>query len=194
MSLIEHFESHFGIMAGGFQTDADDVRAPFPVIRLPRGPIAGTTVLATLGLSGHALHSPYTGRELRIEIVMLYRSAEGPRNLPGVLHQVAAEILRSHHALCRGDVVGPWGPLFAGATTDALYAANPVYFPESFWEYTPEDGGPGVAMVWLAPITASEADFVRAAGWERFEDELVKHDPDLLNFQRPSVALPVVAH
>jgi hypothetical protein len=60
MSLIDHFESHFGLMAGGFQTDADDVRAPFPVIHLPRGPIAGTTVLATLGLSGHALHSPYT--------------------------------------------------------------------------------------------------------------------------------------
>ncbi len=128
---------------------------------------------------------------------MLYRSAEGPRNLPGVLHQVAAKILQSHHALCRGDVVGPWGPLFAGATTDALYAANPVYFPESFWEYAPEGGEPGVrpgvAMVWLAPITASEADFVRAAGWERFEDALVEHDPDLLTFERPSMALPVVA-
>ena len=89
------------------------------VVQLPRGPVTGTAVISTLGLSHHVMHSPDSGKSFRIELVMLYRASEGPRNLAGVIQQVATEALRDHHGLSRGDVVGPWGPLRDGATTAA---------------------------------------------------------------------------
>ncbi|MEU4249540.1 suppressor of fused domain protein [Amycolatopsis sp. NPDC026612] len=36
-------------------------------------------------------------------------------------------------------------------------------------------------MVWLVPVSRAEAAYVGSHGWRAFEDELVRHDPDLLD-------------
>lgn len=186
MSLIDHLELHCGEMVGGFSELQDE----FQVIQLPRGPVGGTAVLSTLGLSRHVMHSPHGGKEFRMELVMLFRESDGRRNLPGVLHQAGIEALRDHHGLSRGDVIGPWGPLRDGATVAALYATAPAYFQKSFHVYTPTDGTLPIVLVWLVPVTASEADFVRRVGWDPFETELERQDPDLLDFARSAIELP----
>src|SRR5208283_1844210 len=139
---------------GGFSELHDE----FQVIVLPRGPVKGTAVVSTLGLSRQVMHSSSTGKPYRLELFfMLFRESDGSRNLPGVLHQAATEALRDHHGLLRGDVVGPRGPLRDGATVEALYSSAPVCFPASFQVYTPSDGTLPIALAWLVPITASEA-------------------------------------
>lgn len=60
-----------------------------------------------------------------------------------------------------------------------------MYFPDEFATYREADRD--VVMVWLIPITRSEAEFVRAHGWSRFEDELVKADPDLIDLRRKTL-------
>jgi hypothetical protein len=40
---------------------------------------------------------------------------------------------------------------------------------------------------WLVRITAEEAEFAKANGWEQFEDRLVSLDPDLLDLTRASI-------
>jgi hypothetical protein len=186
MTLIDHLERHCGEIVGGFAELGDE----FQVIGLPRGPVKGTAVLSTLGLSKHVMHSPYSGKQFRMELVMLFRESDGPTNLPGILYDVGKGALRDHHGLSRGDVIGPRGPLRAGATVEALYSSAPAYFPESFHLYTPTDGTLPVVLVWLVPITASEADFVRRVGWAPFETELERQDPDLLDFARSAIDLP----
>lgn len=193
MTLIDHLESHCGAIEGGRSTCADGSSQPFQVVQLPRGPVPGSCVLSTLGLSHHVMHSPLTGKRQRIELVMLFRASEGARNLPGVMQQVGAEALRDHHGLSRGDVVGPWGPLREGASTEALFITAPTYFHERFAVYTPDDGSLPVAMAWLVPITAAEAAFVRHVGWERFEAELESQKPDLLDLERRAIHLPAGA-
>jgi hypothetical protein len=187
MTLIDHLELHCGQIVGGFT----ELHQELQVIQLQRGPVKGTATLATLGLSHHVMHSSNgSGKRFRMELVMLFRESEGRRNLPGVLQQAGTEALRHHHGLLRGDVIGPWGPLQEGATAEALYASVPVYFPESFHEYTPPDGTLPIVLVWMVPITTSEAAFVRKAGWGAFERELERHDPDVLNLRRSAIVLP----
>ena len=191
MNLIDHLEAHCGTIEGGFSAEAEGTVPPVQVVQLPRGPVPGTAVLSTLGLSHHVMHSPDSGKKFRIELVMLYRASEGPRNLPGVIQQVVAEALRDHHGLSRGDVVGPWGPLREGASVEALYVTGALCFPESFMVYKPpEDGTLPIVMAWLVPITALEAAFVRRLGGERFEAELDNQNPNLLNLERPPIHLP----
>ena len=69
---------------------------------------------------------------------------------------------------------------------EALYVGIPVYLPEAFATFKREDGDTSV-VAWLVPISAAEARFVDRRGWEAFEDELVKHDPDLSDPHRPSI-------
>jgi suppressor of fused protein SUFU len=187
MTLLDHLELHCGETIGGFSERHQE----FQVIQLPRGPVKGSATLATLGLSHHVMHSSSGGgKRFRMELVMLFRESEGRRNLPGVLQQAGAQALRHHHGLLRGDVIGPWGPLQDGATVEALYSSVPVYFPESFHEYTPPDGTLPIVLLWMVPVTASEAAFVRQAGWEAFETELERQDPDLLDMRRGAIVLP----
>jgi hypothetical protein len=188
VSLIEHLEQHCGPIVGGSTEDVDGNKAPFQVVQMLRAPVKGAVVLSTLGLSNHMLHTA-TGKQLRMELVMLHRERDRATNLPGVMQQVGADILRAHHGPSRGDVFGPRGPLRPGATVEALYVASPAYFPESFHFYVPADGTVPIVMAWLVPITATEAAFVRQAGWSRFEDELAKQNPDLINFGRASMSL-----
>ncbi len=42
-------------------------------------------------------------------------------------------------------------------------------------------------MVWLIPITAREAEFIKLEGWSRFEDILVEKNPDFGDLNRASV-------
>lgn len=68
-----------------------------------------------------------------------------------------------------------------------LYAALPVYYDDDFNSVVVENGD-SVAIVWLVPITSGEAQFVAERGWEKFEQELIKRDPDLMDMNRETIA------
>jgi hypothetical protein len=184
--LVGHLERHLGPIGFGWSKDADGRRLPFQIVEFEKGPITGTHVLATLGLSDRALQMD-DGRRVRQELVMILRQDVGPRNLPGVMQQVALEALERDRAYLRGEVLGPRGDLVEGTHLQALYVAVPVYFPDGFQVYLPGEGEP-VMFAWLVPITAGEAAFVRIRGWNAFEDQLEQKDPDLLDFHRESIA------
>jgi len=181
--LVEHFERHLGAIEVGWSKSADGVELPFQVVRFKGSIIPGCTAFATVGLSQQPLPSRRSDRDIRHEFVMLVpdRLREGP--VPGLLQQVASQVLASESALLRGDVVGPRGPLFAMSRMEALYAAVPVYLPDDFASCEIEDGT-DVAIVWLVPISRSEAEYVNGRGWDAFEERLVEVDPDLTDVDR----------
>jgi hypothetical protein len=108
--------------------------------------------------------------------------------LPGVLEWVAERLVVSGEAVLRGDVIPLPMPLLPGGTMTALYATHPVYFDDDFLSVVLENGVE-TAVVWLVPIGASEASFVRERGWDAFEEELARQDPDLLDLNRAEMAL-----
>ncbi len=183
--LIRHCEDHLGSIVSGWSTDAAGARLPFQVAVFEKSPISGVRVLCTLGLSNVALRVGLGTRRLRQELVAMFRETNGPGNLPGLLQQLGMEGLGKDAAYALGDVIGPRGELRAGATVSALYAAVPVYLPDSFHvcRSTPEP----VVFAWMVPITDAEAAFARTRGRDAFESVLESVDPDLLDTSRRSI-------
>ncbi len=184
--LVKHCEDHLGPIVGGWTVDASGRKLPFQVVLFEGGPIEGSGVLCTLGLSKFPLRvGEAQPRRLRQELLVMFRRSDGARNLPGILQDLGMEALERDIAYALGDVVGPRGELRAGVTVSAFYTALPVYLPDSFQvcRLLPEP----IVFAWLVPITEAEAAFARASGRDAMEDLLESADPDLLDFARASV-------
>jgi hypothetical protein len=160
---------------------------PFQVVRFAGGSDADSVGYATLGLSRYPLSSPTSGRAIQHELFMLAPESLSPDLVVSLLLQVGSAALRARRALLRGDVVGPAGPLVPGSALTALYVTMPVYFPDDFATFSGDDGD--VVVAWLVPISTQEADFVSRQGWDAFEDRLLEHDPDLVDFERSGLSL-----
>jgi hypothetical protein len=176
--LIDHLESYLGEIEVGRSKDADGRKLPFQVVRFSPDAFPGYVVFSTLGWSSTALASRRSGARIRHEFMTMVseRLREGP--VPGLLQQVGLEALASKSALLRGNVVGPRGPLFAMSEMEARHAVIPVYLPDEFGQWD------DVVIVWLVPISRSEAEFVSSRGWPLFEERLVDVDPDLTDVDR----------
>jgi hypothetical protein len=183
LPVLDHLEKFCGPVVKGWSCDPDGHRMQFQIVQLQSGPVANATTFSTLGLGKIPLKCGQ--KIIRHELVMLTRPQAVPGNLGPLLQQVAAEAVARNHPYLAGEVIGPRGRLFENSTLTALYVAIPVYFPEEFSAVDEPFGT--VNFAWLVPITDQEASFVHDHGWDAFERELEKHDPDLLDFQRHSV-------
>jgi hypothetical protein len=103
-----------------------------------------------------------------------------------MLLQIGSTCLEAARSPLRGDVLGPAGPIVTGSTCTALYVTAPNYFDDDFAVYS-GDADPVVVM-WLIPITESEARLVSVDGWPVLEERFVTNNPDVLDFFRPSCA------
>jgi hypothetical protein len=183
MGLPEHLEEFLGPIQGGWSRSADGRKMPFAVVDFARGPRLGVATFCTLGLSKIPLHAHTEGTHVYQELVVVVPVSLRVGPVPGILQQIGEEAIAKGDAVLRGDVIGPRGPLFSkNSRMEALYAAIPVCFPDAFATYREDDRD--VVMVWLIPISAAEAEFARARGWRRFEDELTKAECDLTDIER----------
>jgi hypothetical protein len=156
---------------------------PFQVVKYDSPTIRLTTAYSTLGLSDHPLRSRTSGRDLRLELIMMIRTTESQFEVPDLLQNVGLQMIQTGSALLRGDVIGPRGPLRPGSNLEALYAALPVYLADDFAGCSLGDGLE-CAIVWLIPISAKECAFVRSHGWPAFEAAMARDNPDLLAMDR----------
>lgn len=187
MALVEHLERHLGPIEVGWSADPDGTAMPFHVVRFGNGTGLAAVAFSTLGLSRFGLRSPASGREIWHELLMLVPETLRAGPIPGLLQQVGSSALDSGQALLRGDVLGPHGPLVPGSSMEALYVAMPAYLPDEFASCT-EETRP-IAIAWLVPISASEAEYVATRGWDEFEDRLVELNPDLTDLHRAPMTL-----
>lgn len=103
----------------------------------------------------------------------------------GNLLTVAHDLISTHRALLRGEVIGPRGPIVAGSVLEAYYCALPVYFKDGLATF--RGTVPGTVIIWVVPISHAEAHFVWEHGWQKFEDLLIARDPDLMDLRRNSL-------
>lgn len=185
--VLGHLEARLGRMRGGWSVDLGDPAQKLTVCMFEGGNIPGVTSFATLGLSEFALKAPQGDQDYYLELVGCQYAPDGGYGpFPGALEGVASQAVAEGRLIRRGDVIDLPGPMAPGSEMVALYAALPVYFDDGFSSVHREDGR-GVAIVWMIPIGAAEADYVRAHGWAEFEAQLIAKDPDLLDLGRPQV-------
>jgi hypothetical protein len=184
--FVDHIERCLGPIQKGWSKYADGQRLSFQVILAGGGPITGAQLLLTLGLSDTPLRVGKTPRRLHQELMFMIRASDGPRNLPGLLQQVALEALTKDEAYGVGDVLGSRGELYAGSPLEALFVALPVYLPDSFHVFRAEGSDP-IVIGWLVSVTASEAALAQSSSSSALEDQIVRFDTDLLDFERESI-------
>ncbi|MBP9944812.1 MAG: suppressor of fused domain protein [Vicinamibacteria bacterium] len=185
MKAVEaHFEKYLGRAGDGWC----DGRTSLHVVPFGEQPTPGATTYASLGLSTHVF-SQQSGSTLRQEL--LFCCYDEFRTLPieNLLFIVGADVIASHTALAHGSVIGSRGPLFDGSKLEALLCLPPTYFPPAFEVVSDIGDGSEVAVVWLIPLYAAEADFATTHGWQRLATLLLEMDPDLLDLKRPPMNL-----
>lgn len=188
-ALIDHLERRLGRMTNSWRGVPREGLPTFNVGCFSGGVFAETTGYSTLGLSKVALHAPGHDRHLFLE---LFAAARDPSDacrdsFLGALEFVWSKCLDSREAVLRGEVVALPPMAMVASRFPYLYAAMPVYYDDDFDSVVVESGD-DVAIVWLVPITSGEANFVAERGWEEFEKELVKYDPDLMDIKRKAIS------
>ena len=185
--LVQHFESVLGPVRSGWMSAPTGEQLPYQVVRYATGPDTGSVAYSSLGLSRHALLAA-DGTTVRQEVLVLATKSLPVEYVLGMVQTITEAMLTSGRPLCQGEVLGA-GP--AGLNDSAMvevYVALPVYFDDSFATFVSAEGM-NVEVMWLVPVTAAEAQFVRVHGWERFEDLLLAEDPDLVDVHRAPVVL-----
>jgi suppressor of fused protein SUFU len=185
-SLIGHLERYLGEIECGWTRSPDGEKMPFQVARCRGGILEGTAAYCTIGLSKFSLCSVKSSRNIKQELLIFVREPCDAPNVPAVLQQLAAASLHHESPYLRGEIIERSNPMFRGKNFVAFYAAAPFLLPDEFGVVTgkTEDD---VVLVWMIPITADEAAFVREFGWREFENLIQARQVDLSSLNRESI-------
>jgi hypothetical protein len=124
-------------------------------------------------------------RRVRQELLFAVQDNRDAGEFVKLLFHVAENLIRTGHALLRGDIIPLCSSIAPGSAADTLYASIPVVFPEGL--ATLNDSMPATVFVWLIPLQSPEVAFVKSSGWSEFEDRLEIADPNLFNLYRSSI-------
>ncbi|MBS2531622.1 suppressor of fused domain protein [Catenulispora sp. NF23] len=86
------------------------------------------------------------------------------------------------HPLAIGSIINIGRPWFPGSQCDHLVVTLPYPFGPSL------EIAEAARFVWLVPITASEAAFIRESGFDTFEDRLEASGVDVIDPKRRAIA------
>ncbi|WP_431279185.1 suppressor of fused domain protein [Leifsonia poae] len=182
--LDEHFRTHLGRLAGirRFSGTPEGVDVEFDLLTFEPGH-DGFAPVVTRGLSLHLL-SMGSDATARIELLMLV-----PESLSELAESricdVALDVIRSHRAPGRSQVLDRRGQVFPGSEMCALMSVASVYQASGF--FILEAADERILFPWLMPITAAEAEFVRLNGSDAFEEMLEASDVDMRDPYRQSL-------
>lgn len=185
--IRNHIRKTLGPISREWNERTDGSALPFAIAQINDQPVLDAITLVTIGLSEWELCFP-SGAPTRQELLFSCYSSFLDANVQGLLGAVALACVDEGRALARGAVEGPAGPLLPSTRLEALYASLPAYFSDRF--ATNNTTAPPSHFMWIVPITAGEAEFATHEGWSRFEDLLVRQNPDLLDLNRQQLVLP----
>lgn len=185
MRLIDHFERRLGTISGGKARRLDGVQ----IIHYENGRFRDVVSWSTLGMSRHILTVRGTEKQYALEVFLAVRKLpDTPATDMGTcVEWVASEMVGRHEARLRGDVQRLPSPIDSASVLDHVYFANPVYYDEDFYSVELEPNGQSAGIIWLIPVGPREAGYVREHGWQRFEEQLERVDPDLFDLTRHEI-------
>ena len=183
-ALDEHFRKHLGRLAGArrFSGGAEGVEVDFDLLSFEPGD-AGFAPVVTRGLSAHLL-AMGSARTARVELLMLVPEALSELAESRIC-DVALDVVRSHRAPGRSQVLDRRGQVFPDSAMNALMSVAPVYQGSDFFILDTADER--ILFPWLMPITAAEAEYVQRNGSDAFETILEASTIDMRDPFRESL-------
>jgi hypothetical protein len=188
MNLIDHLESEFGKIQHGWDAFPEsDEKWPVQVAEMRKGRYPDMSVFCTTGLSNFELISKVSGKIIRQELFVIVPASYGSNNIPALLHDIFSRMIEKGYAYLRGDVIDHGsGNLLPKTNFTAFYVAPPVYFSEEFASFQIAPGKTA-AICWLIPVYETEKVFIKVNGWDLFEMEIQRKDPDFFNLNRGAI-------
>lgn len=182
MTIIQHLETHLGEISKGWRDKHSKNR--IQVVEFHNQPFDGVVTYITLGLSD-VVFSIAEDKKIRQELVFSSYKRFSSEQIASFLSTFADHLVAKDKGLLRGDVFGPSSSIILGTLLNSVYAAIPVVFDESICVY--KETTPPTVLVWIIPIHEEEANFIRTAGWNKFEELMEEEDPDLWDLGRTSL-------
>jgi Suppressor of fused protein (SUFU) len=176
-SLISHMETFLGSIECGWKVE--DALHAFQIVKCSLG---SEVALCTLGLSDFPLVSRASGKRIRHELLFLFKETE-PKNSPTLLQELALSATSHNSAFLQGEVISRSGVAFAGTKFTSFCAISPAILPDEFAVFSDYQLG-SIVFVWMVPITANEAAYVREHGWSRLESIFIDKGIDLTDLLR----------
>ena len=164
-----------------FASARDAVKDVLPGFRVRRIAPAGSDepwVYATVGASS-AMGEDEDGAEY----VLLAPAADPV--LVEMLAALATVNADPDKRLGVGSILALKRPWTQGSAAENLLVLPPYVFGPGFEVY--EDDERRIVVLWLVPITSSEARFVRLHGVQKFEELMQRSEANLVNPQRPPI-------
>lgn len=182
MNIIEHAEKFLGEISQGWKenTSSDGLQ----VVCFKDAPFETVDTFMTAGLSRHEL-TISDEKKVRQELVFPVSATGLSDMVVSLLLFISELILRNHDAVLRGQVIRLPIDVAKRLGFDAVYCAIPVFMDDEFATFG--ESQPPTVIVWFIPIYKSEADYVDANGWSKFEDLLEEKDPDLFSLGREPI-------
>ncbi|WP_211373205.1 suppressor of fused domain protein [Pseudoxanthomonas broegbernensis] len=182
MNIIGHAEKFLGNISQGWKekSSSDGLR----VVCFRGAPLETVDTYMTVGLSRHELRIS-DEKKIRQELVCPVSGAGLSERIISLLLFISEYILVGHNAVLRGHVIRLPEDAVNKLGFDAVYCAIPVFMDDDF--ATIGGSQPLTVIVWAVPIYASEADYVDANGWGKFEELLEEESPDLFSLRREPI-------
>ncbi len=179
MNIVEHAEKFLGKISQGWIESATEKE--FQIVCFKNAPVDGVNTFMTLGLSCHELKIS-NEKTVRQELI-LPLSNEAPYDvIVSLLLFICELIITDHRAVLRGQVLRLPVDAIKNFGFEGVYFTIPVFMDDRFSVF--EESRPPTVIVWAIPIYKSEADYVNANGWSKFEELLEEKSPDLFSFRR----------
>ena len=159
----------------------EDVLPGFRVRRIAPGSAGEPWIYATNGAS-----AAMAGDEDGAEYVLLAPAADPV--LVEMLAALATVNADPDRRLGVGSIVALKRPWTGQAAAENLLVLPPYVFGEGFEVYEPAGEERRVVVLWLVPITSSEARFVRLHGVQKFEELMQRSEVNLVSPRRPPIA------
>lgn len=156
------------------------------MLEVDDSPDEGLISYSTLGVfAAELVHDDGGPMETRVELC-----SEMPDDVElwgNVMATAAFTLIRGGHAVIPGSVLAHCvAEYYAETTVPHLYLCVPYSWEDGNFPRLEIDG---VVVNWLqaVPISDAERVFIEVSGHEKFEDELLKREPDIYDLERSSI-------
>ncbi len=182
MKMIEHIETYLGEITNAFHLKTDKIS--IHALEFQNTPFSDVTTYLTLGVSKFDLYRPDIEKKYKQEYLFAADKSFDRSEIASILLTFSESIIEKGIALLRGEVIGE-KQLISNVRANSLYVSIPVFWDDEFDTF---DGStPPTIFAWLMPIMSEEFHFVKANGWNAFEDKLEASEVDFWDLNRKPV-------
>ncbi len=182
--MLDHYTRYLGPVAQDWRDRTPGW--PMRLVAFDGTPARNERFFATCGLGQHDARMP-DGCNLHCELIFATHQDAPMDDVVRMMLGVSELVGRSKDALLAGDVIKFTASILPGTQLTGLYCTMPVFCLPGFASLEPADGGAPIIMIWLIPVYECEKAYIKTHGRRRFEEELDRLDPDLLDLHRQPI-------